>query len=86
MSDDRCILSPACERGLHAADAFPCGKLPPRAGSPCEYCGQPLPAQDSAPQFGAPCPSCTRLATIADLKGLAAERGWDTTLRIGPTP
>lgn len=76
----QCTRDPQCERGLHDS---PCGKLPPPAGSPCDYCGKPLPAQEGAPQYASWCRDCCRAATITDLKALAAEQGWDSTVTTG---
>jgi hypothetical protein len=71
-----CRLTPDCQFPPHAASDHPCGR-PIRPGDPCAYCGGP---QDVVDGQVVPCPKCWSPARIADLKGLAAEQGWDTVL------
>lgn len=72
-----CTLTPGCGHPPHAAHDHPCGH-PINIGDPCLYCGTPI-ATDVNGQ-PAPCPNCWQPATIADIKTLAAQEGFDTTL------
>jgi hypothetical protein len=71
-----CLLTPGCGFPPHEPDAHPCG-TPHRPGDPCRHCGADQDVVDGQVQ---PCPDCWRPATIADLKGIAAEAGLDSTV------
>ena len=39
MADD-CTLTPGCQRGRHAPEAYPCGGPFHTPGDPCQFCGK----------------------------------------------
>lgn len=68
MADD-CTLTPGCQRGRHAPEAYPCGGPFHTPGDPCQFCGKPTPLS------GGPCPDCwisLEGLPLADIKGLLA--------------
>lgn len=77
----RCTRSETCEFAPEHWPATPCG----RPVVTCPTCGFPLPREtDEDIEEVRECPHGWRTATVADLKGLAAEEGWDTEVEVGP--
>lgn len=76
-----CTTTRGCQRPAGHIAHHPCGGKLHKPGDPCEHCGQPLVADEHGAAVA--CPNCWTPITVADLKALAAGRGWDTILTIG---
>lgn len=74
-----CTRNEDCEFDASHWPHTPCGQIPVH----CPNCGFPLPREtDLDFKESQACPHGWRTATVADIKQLAAEEGWDTDVEI----
>jgi hypothetical protein len=74
-----CAETPGCQRPAGHIEHYPCGGALRQLGDPCEFCGDPLPANEGG---GATfCPRCWTPITIADAKAIFTEVGLTVDLR-----